>query len=257
MAKRKAKSMSKNLRRIFESFALAATLALLSHQAAAEEPVAFTTEPYPPLSYQTPDGTQAGVNIDEVAAIMKRAGLSYSIEILPWARALAMAETGHRTCVFSTARTTEREARFKWVSPLSIGVNVLVRRSSSNINPKTLDEAKTFIVGTHRKDYTEDVLRQHGFPKIDISADFDTTLRKLMEGRVDLMPMPRNIFLKLQSQGYQIEKSVILSSQQFGIACNLDTPDDVIARMQAALDTVVADGTEDAIRTRYGVPLRN
>jgi len=221
--------------------------------AIAEEPIVFTTESYPPFSYQEPSGTYRGVGIDQVDIIMKETGTPYTLEIMPWARAITLAETQTMHCVFAAARIPEREARFKWVVPLFIDRNILVRHAGSKISASTIDEAKQFTVGTHREDYTEGLLRSFGFPKIDLSADVDTTLRKLLGDRIDMMPMSEGVYDKLKSEGTPVEKVMLFSEQHLGIACNKGVPDALITKMQASLNHLIKDGVQSAILKRYGI----
>jgi polar amino acid transport system substrate-binding protein len=225
----------------------------LAFPAAAQEPIVFSTEAYPPFSYQEPGGNYRGVGIDQVEIVMKEAGLPYVMEIMPWARAIALAETQPMHCVFAAARTPEREKRFKWVVPLHVDRSVLVRHSTVSITASTMDEAKRFIVGTHREDYTETLLRDRGFPKIDLSADVDTTLRKLLSDRIEMMPMSQTVFEKLKAQGTPVEKVMLFSEQHLGIACNSDMPDEIIGKMQDNLDRIISDGVQAAIYQRYGL----
>jgi polar amino acid transport system substrate-binding protein len=231
---------------------LLATLGL-APRAFAEEPIVFTTESYPPFSYQEPGGNYRGVGIDQVDIVMKETGTPYTLEIMPWARAITLAETQSRHCVFAAARTAERENRFKWVVPLFIDRSILVRHAGAPITASTMDEAKRFTVGTHREDYTEGLLRSLGFPKIDLSADVDTTLRKLLGDRIDMMPMSEGVYDKLKTDGTPIEKVMLFSEQHLGIACNRDVPDALIATMQAGLDRLIKDGVQSAILKRYGI----
>jgi polar amino acid transport system substrate-binding protein len=225
----------------------------LASPALAEPPIALTTESYPPFSYRDTDGTYRGVGIDQVAIIMRDANLPYTIEIMPWARAITLAETQPRHCVFAAARTPEREPRFKWVAPLFVDVNILVRHAASVATAATMDEAKQFTIGTHREDYTEALLKNLGFPKIDLSADLDATLRKLLGQRIDMMPMSEGVYAKLKAEGMPIERVMAFSQQQLGLACNKDVPDSEIGRMQASLDDLIRQGGQKAILRRYGI----
>ncbi len=221
--------------------------------AQAEQAITFTTESYPPFTYKTADGSFSGIAIEQITVIMRDVGHSYSIEIMPWARAITLAETQAWHCAFAAARTPERERQFKWVVPLFVDRSILVRHAANPVQAKTLDEARQFTVGTHRGDYTEQILKQLGFGTIDLSADVDTTLRKLLGDRVDLMPMSEAVYNKLKADGTPIEKVIVLAEQQLGIACNLAMPDDVIERLRTNLRTMIDDGTQAAIERRYGI----
>ena len=63
------------------------------------------------------DGKVVGIATDKVRAAFERAGLPYTIELLPWKRAYAAAYQRPDACVYSTARTPERDPLFKWVGP--------------------------------------------------------------------------------------------------------------------------------------------
>jgi polar amino acid transport system substrate-binding protein len=230
---------------------------MLAPPALAQHAVTFTTEAYPALTYREPDGTYRGAGVEQVGGMMRNASIPFTMEIMPWARAIALAETQPMHCVFAAARTAEREPKFKWISPLNVDRNFLVRNAKSAVHAKTLEEAKRYTIGTHRADYTESLLRERGFPTIDLSADFEFTLNKLLEQRIDMMPMSESAFEEVRKDGKQIEKVVLFSEQQLGIACNKDMPDRMIEQMQEGLDILIRERRQDAILERYGIkPLR-
>lgn len=182
-------------------------------------------------------------------------GVDYTIDVLPWARAYSQAQSDPMTCVFATAHNEERDKLFKWVQPLLIDRNVLVKHAGSQVAATTIDDAKRYIVGTWRDDYTETILRRDSFPRIDVGTDFRATLKKLMSDRIDLMPISEFYFAKLKSQGTPLEKVTILSQQPMGIACQKNFPNDLLSRMQAALDALIANGTQQQIFEKYGLRL--
>ncbi len=225
----------------------------LTSVAVAQQPILFATESYSVLSYQKRDGSYAGAGPDQARMIMENVQGPFSIEIMPWARAMALAETQPMSCVFAAARTPEREHRFKWVAPLYTDHDVLVRHAGAAVYPQSLQEARLHTVGTHREDYTEALLKEAGFMRIDLSADFDTTLRKLLSDRIELMPMSQNVYRMLKDAGTPLEEVMVFSEQHLGIACNQDMPDTVIDRMQASLDRLIAEGVQARILQHYGV----
>jgi polar amino acid transport system substrate-binding protein len=230
-----------------------ATVLTLTSPASAQHALNMTTESYPPLTYRDKDGIYRGAGVEQVEAIMRNAGIPFTMEIMPWARAIALAETQPMHCVFSTARTAEREPKFKWISPINVSRNFLVRNAQSSVRATTMEEAKRYAIGTHRADYTESILRERGFPTIDLSADFEFTLNKLLELRIDMMPMSESAFEKLRAEGKPIEKVILFAEQPLGIACNKNVPDQTIERMQDALDALILNKQQDEILLRYGM----
>lgn len=219
---------------------------------ARAETIHFTTEEYPPFNYR--DGkTPVGATVEQVQKVMTDIGVDYTIDVMPWARAYNQALTQPLTCVFATAHNDERDKLFKWVQPLLIDRNILIKHSGSTVTAATIDEAKKYLVGTWRQDYTETILRRNNFPRIDVGSDFRATLKKLMSDRVDLMPISESYFDKLKKDGNAVEKVTILSQQPMGIACQKDFPDDLRSRMQTALDALIADGTQTRIFLKYGL----
>ncbi|MBZ9791249.1 transporter substrate-binding domain-containing protein [Rhizobium sp. 3T7] len=213
--------------------------------------VILATEEYPPFSYR--DGKAIkGASVEQVEKVMKDAGIDYQIAMMPWARAYNLAQTTPMSCVFTTAHSETRDPMFKWVEPLLVDRNILITRSGSGVTAKNLEEARQYTVGTQREDYTEVTLKENGFTKLDVATDFNATLRKLLNGRIDMMPISEIYFTKLKTE-QPLEKVTVLSTQPMGIACEKNFPSDLLAKMQAALDKLIADGTQKTIFTRYGL----
>ncbi|OHV82493.1 ABC transporter substrate-binding protein [Ensifer sp. LCM 4579] len=229
-------------------------LAILLNLAATAhaETIHFLTEEYRPYNYLSDKGP-SGASVDQVALIMKAVGLSYDIEVLPWARAFAIAERQPFHCVFTTGHDAERDGIFKWIEPLLVDHMVMVRRKDATAAPKSLEEAKDFVVGTQRGDFSASYLKERGFQRIDYAAALDSTLKKLLAGRVDLMMTSEKTFETLRAGGTPVEAALTLDGKQYGIACHKDMPDEIVSRMQVELNRLITDGTQDRIFEAYGL----
>ncbi|MDR7144336.1 ABC transporter substrate-binding protein [Rhizobium sp. BE258] len=226
---------------------------LILPAAASAQTVSFTTEDYAPFNYR--DGKVIkGATVEQVEKVMADIGVDYTIEMMPWARAYTLAQSTPMTCVFATAHNGLRDPLFKWVEPLLIDRNILIKAKDSAVTADNLEEAKKYLVGTWREDYTETTLKEKGFPKLDVASDFNATMRKLLGGRIDMMPISELYFDKLK-QDQPLEMVTVLSSQPMGIACQKDFPDDLLRKMQASLDKLIADGTQKQIFLKYGLNL--
>lgn len=217
--------------------------------------VNFVTEEYPPFSYHEGD-TLKGTSVEQVQLLMQKADIDMRIELLPWTRAYAAAQATPMTCLFTTAHSPERDKLFKWVEPLLVDDNILVATASSGIRETDLDDTRRYVIGTHRGDYTEKLLKEKDFPRIDVASDFPSTLRKLMNGRIDLMPISEIYFEKLKLD-QPLVRVATLSSQSLGIACEKSFPEDIRTRMQQALDALITEGTQRAIFAKYGLHARH
>ena len=228
-------------------------LSLAPLSPALAETLHFVTEEYAPFNYLK-DGKVAGIAVDQVHAIAKTAGIDYTIEIMPWARAFAMAESQPMHCVFTTGYNRERAGRFAWVNPLLKDEMVLLKRKDGRKGPMTRSEALRLKVGSQRGDFAVEALEDLGFENVDLAADIDVSLRKLLSGRVDLMPTSIKTYKKMVNEGQPVEKAMLMAGQIYGIACHKETPPDLIKRLQAELDGLIVSGMQDRIFTAYGLP---
>ncbi len=227
-------------------------LAVLFAFAAQAEPLKLLTEEYPPYNF-TSNGVITGASVEQVRLMMKAIDTPFTLEMLPWARAFSRAEGEANTCVFTTGHDDERDKRFKWVEPLLIDRMVMVRKAGSGIDPQTIEAAKRFTIGTQRDDFSYSFLTANDFPKVDLAADMEATLKKLLSNRIDLMMTSEKTFEAMRAQGKDVESALLLGGKRYGLACNLAISDALISKMQGALDALIADGTQDRIVVEYGL----
>ncbi|MGO7465210.1 hypothetical protein ACCS53_38300, partial [Rhizobium ruizarguesonis] len=67
---------------------------------------------------------------------------------------------------------------------------ILITRKGSDVTASNLDESKKYTVGTQLEDYTETILKEKGFTKLDgvVDADGGHYLFELLDGRaLDLL----------------------------------------------------------------------
>ena len=231
--------------------ALALALFVFPAFASAETPaILFTTEEFAPYHFSE-NGEIKGSGTDQIREIMRRAELPFSIEIMSWSRAIELAERRANACVFTTAHTEERSARFKWVEPLFTDTTSLVQRKGSNVEVTSLEEALEKRIGTQTGDYTVEILQDLGAAQIDEARLFDNSLRKLDAGRIDYVITSPDAVAELQVRYPDLEASFTVSEEVFSIACSKQTPDAAIAAMQRALDSIVADGSQKRIVDSY------
>ena len=73
----------------------------------------IVTEQLPPFQMRIVDGI-GGYVTEIITASLAQTSFSYDISIYPWARAFNLDLHKKNTCVYSIARTQEREALFQW-----------------------------------------------------------------------------------------------------------------------------------------------
>jgi polar amino acid transport system substrate-binding protein len=113
----------------------------------------LTTEQLPPLNMSDDDGkTVHGVAADKVHELMRRTGIGYNVQMMSWNRAMELARRQSDTCAFSTVRTSEREASFKWVGPLAKGDWVLFGPKDKIGKVTSLEQIKGARIGGYLGD---------------------------------------------------------------------------------------------------------
>jgi len=150
------------------------------------------TEQRIPLNYMNEHGEVVGDATKIVREILAHAGIAYSIQVYPWARAYNKAKTEPNTLIYSLRRTNKREDMFHWICPLIQSEKEYIYRLSTrhDINFSVMEAAKTYSLGVVRNDFTHETLRVRGFEDnkhLDINNDGFANLKKLIKGRVDLI----------------------------------------------------------------------
>lgn len=212
------------------------------------------TEEYPPFNY-TENGKLTGLATEVVIAVAKKVGNPADIEVLPWARAYGIIQKQDGLILFSMTRTEAREDLFKWVGPVASNKWVFFAKKGSNISVASLDDAKKVgKIGTYKDDAAETFLKEQGFTNLDSVIDDEQNVPKLMAGRINLWVVGelQGIY-KAKAKGVadQLEKVLDVKDTQLYIAFSKSTPDEVIAKWQAAMDELKADGSYDALVKKY------
>ena len=215
--------------------------------------LAITTESAAPSSMLDGEGRVVGISTDKVRAALERAGIAYTIELLPWKRAYAAATDRPDACVYSTTRTPERESLFKWVGPLDSAEWVLMARASRRFALRSLEDARPYRIGTYYGDARDQFLRSRGF-NVDSAPNDLINPRKLLLGRIDLWAAALRIGSPvLEQNGWagQIVPVLVFNRTDVYLACNRAVPDALIARLNGAIGALERDGTMGKIERAY------
>lgn len=242
---------------------LGGTLMVLAGAVRAEVDPSYTvvllTENFPPYNMAVNGKNFAqeeninGIAVDIVKEMFKRAGVQYNLTLrFPWDRIykLALEKPGYG--VFVTARLPEREQLFKWVGPIGPDDWVLLAKGDNPINLASLDEAKSHRIGAYKGDAISEYLTEKGVEHSTSLRDQENA-RKLATGQIELWATgdPAGRYLAKQ-EGISGLKTVLrFNSAELYLALNKDMPDEIVARLQAALDQMRAEGFVDKTLNSY------
>ena len=243
--------------------ALASASLLLINGVHAEESPAtdlvLLTENFPPYNMAkngknfAQDENINGIAVDIVRAMFKRAEVSYSLTLrFPWERIykLALEKPGYG--VFVMARLPDREKLFKWVGPIGPDDWIMLAKADSKISIESLDQARKYKIGAYKGDAIAETLAKQGLKPIVVLRDQDNA-KKLESGQIDLWATgdPAGRYLARQEGVNGLKTVLRFNSAELYLALNKDVPDDVVARLQAALDQLRKEGVVDEIMARY------
>lgn len=106
-------------------------------------------------------------------------------------------------------------------------------------------------LGTQVGDFTVDLLQELGAANVDAAPDLDKTMKKLAAGRLDYVVLGQESATALTAENAGLEIAMEVSRDEYFIACSHDTPAEVVAEIDAAMDSLMTDGTQAEIVSRY------
>lgn len=243
--------------------ALASSSMLMVATARAEQPsdasLVLLTENFPPYNMAkngknfAKDENIEGIAVDIMRETFQRAGISYNLTLrFPWERIykLALEKPGYG--VFVMARLPDREALFKWVGPIGPDDWVLLAKADSKVQLENLEQARRYKIGAYKGDAIAESLDKQGLKPIVALRDQDNA-QKLMEGQIDLWATgdPAGRYLARQVGVNGLKTVLRFNSAQLYLALNKDVPDEVVARLQVALEQLREEGRIDQIMANY------
>lgn len=224
-----------------------AALVFCSWQCHAD-PLRVVLEVSPP--HQTYDKqVVGGLTTNVVRELLQHADLSGAFEVYPWARAFNIAKSTPNVLIYNMARTPEREADFIWIGPVARYKFGFVKlKSRHDIQLQQVEDAKKFVVGTQREDFTAEWLAAKGFAdtgSLQLQPDIMETWRMLVHGKIDLLiDDPHAIddmLLRFHLRSDEIEFSLFIPelAQTTWIALAKNSDTELVQRLQQAYQKVV------------------
>lgn len=241
-------------------------LTLTNSDAKAVEPfpnLQILTEEWPPFQY-TDNGELKGKTVGLLTAILKEAGSELGpedVQVLPWARAYLKVQREPNTVLFSTTRTPERENLFKWVGPILKNDTYFIGKKDRRYNIQKSSDLHGHRVGVIIGDASAMFARRHAIPEqnLTFNSRADINMKMLEADRIDFVVTGWTAFeVEAENAGADLgnyERTFLADSSHVSFAFNLNTPDDMVAKFDAAYETVVATGAFDNLISSEEVEL--
>ena len=228
-----------------------------SSLATAAETRIYVAGPIPGFSNPKPIEGRDGLNIDIMRAILDRLGEPYKIDLVPWNRAITMANVGKAAAVFTCSYRKEREQTLIYSEPLrDLTVGILTRKGYFDKPLLSLNDLRNQTVGVTRGFSLQAELEDNGI--IVKETKSNTQAIKLLErGRFDFLYVFADISLMILRQQkiddrfdfytFRKEPTYICFSKQ------LPDAESLTKKFNAAMAEVKADGTYEKIANSYWI----
>ncbi|MDD1506191.1 substrate-binding periplasmic protein [Pseudomonas sp. CNPSo 3701] len=217
----------------------------------ADYKVVLQTENFPPFNMAEGDKNFArdanvqGVSTTIVREMFKRAGIDYTLTLrFPWSRVyddtLAHANYG----LFSTSMSEARRPLFKWVGPIAKVGGVLLAAPGAKIENLTrLEEAAKYRIGAYKDGAVSQALERAGLQATNALRDQEN-IAKLTGGKIDLWATTDPVWRYHAKQAgvTGLRTVLVIDRSDMYLALNLQTPDEVVTRLQQALDQMKNEG---------------
>ena len=220
--------------------------ALLCSPLAAQEQLHLLAEDNFPNNYLD-SGELKGSSVDLLRETFKRAGVPYTIAVLPWARAYDTALKEPGNCVFSTAHTPERDSQFKWIGPLKTIEMIVVASPTRRITVSGDEDLRRYTIGTYLGDYRESVLQGMGM-RIESVRDDTLNAEKLRRGRIDLWAVDSARLPGLKGEFVPV---YTFYKVDLALACNAATGTKLVEQLSQGLSGLLRDGIGDPDLDRH------
>ncbi|HET9644506.1 MAG TPA: transporter substrate-binding domain-containing protein [Burkholderiaceae bacterium] len=194
------------------------------------------TEERPPRQMMQGDKV-VGVATAKVRSILEAADIPHSLRLYPFARSFDMAKSTENVCIFSVARTKEREGLFEWIEPPIMQIKrVFLARSDANITVNSLEDARKYRIGTYNGDVMDTYLKSLNMNVQTAPADVNN-LSKLVASRIDLWvddEMIARYLIEQNKEKTPIRTVYTLQTLDVYLACNPRTEPELLARLRQA-----------------------
>lgn len=222
----------------------------ISHAGEVDIKIRVVTENSFPVQY-IENGKISGPGTKLVKQVLSTSGLSYDIEVLPWARAYYLATHEPNVLIYSLAKTPARMQLFKWVGRIKSLNYYLYGHEHENINFQTpLETLKQYKIGTVRDSAVYQYLTSHGFKKLTTVVRGQQNFLLFEQNRIDLLPINKFSFAaicmrnKLPCEQMKPLYKLDMPSVDLYMAFSKLTDDALVEKVQAAYNIIASQHSE-------------
>ncbi len=194
----------------------------------------INTEEYPPFNHGL-GGDIQGYATERLQQALEQTGIEARFYLLPWARAYTEARLRRDHCVYSTTRTPQREALFRWAGPLAANEWAAFALEGHAGELIRLEDLAGLRVGSFREDAVGDYVKSQGIDVIRAPSE-RVNIARLEAGFLDVIVSGRTPgeFIA-QDEGIPLVYLFSFAHVPLYLACNPSVPRQVMDKIQHAI----------------------
>ena len=219
----------------------------------AGELTTCTHLPFPPFQ-SIQNGEVVGFDVDLIDLVAKDLGLKQKIVDTPFENIKTGAALNAGQCDVAAAGMTitdERKKNLDFSVPYFDATQALLAKKGSGIT--SLDSAKGKKVGSQASTTGEDYVKSHGIDPVSFETS-DAELNGLRSGQVEVivqdLPVVNDWLKDPANSNFEIVDNLD-TGEQYGFAVKKDSNDELLAKIDAAINKAKSDGTYDSLYTKW------
>ncbi len=213
----------------------------------------------PPSSYKDPSLKARGYAVDVFKLLVKDTQLENhpTIEFIPEARVLNIAEQQPNVIFFAFSRTVLREDKFYWIGAVASKKWQIYSLKNAHISIQTIEELQHFpMIGVVRGDVREEWLIDRGFTNINSVTQHEQNVKLLLLGRLPVIAFEQQglnfITSKLNEDPSLIRAVYTLNESKNYIAMSKKgTNKQLVSALQNRYQTILNNGSLNQLAVNW------
>jgi polar amino acid transport system substrate-binding protein len=227
--------------------------------ASDNQPLKLVNDPWPP--YTGSNLHNGGVSTEIVQTALHKSGYKTTVDFLPWARAIEGTFDGTYDILITASYSEERAKKVIYSDPYLTNEIRFIKLSGTKHRFKVLEDLQGLVVGVARGYIYEPSFDKADFFIRDEGVDVVSNLKKLKNGRVDLIVEDElvaryylnTIFEKDTMQVDFLPKALNKKNMHIIVRKARADHAEIISKFNNALDAMKKDGSYDKILIQHNI----
>lgn len=210
------------------------------------------------VDFVTDSEKKGGFLVEVTRAAFERVGYHISVEYLPWARALNNVLTGHAEAILGIYHSEERAGKLQYTHSIGASELLFFKLATTPIQYRKLQDLQPYRIGTINGAAYPAEFEAAQYLKKEPEKSYQTNLKKLQAGRIDLMLEKRRVVEQALTEYPDMQRKVValqppLATRQFFNAFSREMPNyhQKVEDFNRGLALISKDGTLRKIMARH------